>query len=118
MVLKVLSEGEVRLIFKDFRRLLNIFPLLSMPIFVTRFVSCPRDFKLAATLAAPPGFSISFSIFKTGTGASGDILLVLPNEYLSSIASPITKIFDLLNRLIFFISIIYICFIFKNGLIK
>ena len=78
------------------------FPLLSIPILATRLAFKPRELIFAATFAAPPGFIMSFSIFKTGTGASGDIRFVDPKIYLSSIASPITKILDCLNRLMIF----------------
>ena len=49
-----------------------------------------------ATLAAPPGLSIEESTSIIGTGASGEIRLTDPIQYLSSIMSPITSIFFLL----------------------
>ena len=44
-----------------------------------------------------------FSIFTTWTGASGEIRLLLPSQYSSSMTSPIMRIFDLVILLIIII---------------
>src|SRR5215470_10575319 len=45
----------------------------------------------SATLAAPPGRCSAERVRTTGTGASGEIRAVSPNQYSSSIASPATS---------------------------
>ena len=49
-----------------------------------------------ATFPAPPNLSSKSLTCIIGIGASGEILLTEPNQYLSKIRSPITNIFTLL----------------------
>ena len=73
----------------------------SLPIRPTSVTSIPKSARFFATFAAPPGLSKVSAISTTGTGASGEILLTLPAQYLSNITSPRTNIFffSIINRL-------------------
>ena len=72
----------------------------------------PNDLILFATFAAPPGIKVTFSIFATGTGASGEILYTLHHKCSSNIISPITNTFNFLilfniSLILFIISLKY-----------
>jgi hypothetical protein len=53
----------------------------------------PKDFKLRATLAAPPSLFSRLVTDTMGTGASGEMRLTDPHKYASIITSPITNTF-------------------------
>ena len=80
-------------IFDDEMISYNFTEASSLPVNPTKVTSMPKSDKFFATLAAPPGLSIDDETSNIGTGASGDILLTCPIQYLSSIMSPITSIF-------------------------
>jgi hypothetical protein len=52
----------------------------------------PNALRFPATFAAPPKCNDSCSKSITGTGASGEILVTLPQKYLSNMMSPTTAI--------------------------
>jgi hypothetical protein len=53
---------------------------LSFPIIPHKYTSTPSDDKLFATFAAPPKTHFSLSQSTIGTGASGEIRLVVPDK--------------------------------------
>ena len=67
-----------------------VIPLLSLPAVPIRWALAPRLMMFFTTSEAPLWLI-------TGTGASGDIRLLVPEMYLSSIKSPITSTFLLLK---------------------
>ena len=74
------------------RAFINDFPAASSPIQPIRDMRPPSPAKLRATFAAPPGITCSFVRDRTGIGASGDIRSTDPDTNLSSITSPIIRI--------------------------
>ena len=70
----------------------SLSPFSSCPIAPQRWTSQPNATRLLATLAAPPRARVSDRVSRMGTGASGDIRLIPPHIYSSSIRSPTTKI--------------------------
>ena len=87
----------------------NLTEASSLPVSPINVTFIPKSDKFFATFAAPPGLSIYEQTSNIGTGASGDILLTCPTQYLSSIISPITSIF--------FFGIIYLFEITVNHLL-
>ena len=71
---------------------LRIFrPGLSLPITPQRTGVAPRVAIFRITLAAPPSILVSLLTSTTGTGASGEIRVTLPQKYSSRMISPITR---------------------------
>ena len=71
----------------------NFLDASSSPVKPIKVTSIPKSDKFLATFAAPPGLSTEVSTSRIGTGASGEILLTCPIQYLSNMTSPITRIF-------------------------